>query len=827
MKLATKTILLLTGMSAVLMIVSVYYLERPVRASFKAEVLENVRIVSEGTEATYYAFINSLQKISVAWSTDQHIRALAESIANPKATPSEKNKIAEEFGTYVRDQKIPYVTSAFMADLLNADGIVVASTKPERIGTNELKEEQTNHSHFFSKAIQTTQRGESFVRGFVYEDDETPEAMTHVTVRVFSTKRDSEGNFVPIVLLMHFLPAKSLADILSGRFQVQQGALTGKPLSETFKTGKVYLINKDRRIVVSAGHVPAELNGKVIASSVVEDCLVRGKEVAKEGASFTGVKTVTISQCLARDELVLVTQIDSAEAFQFLNNLIQQTYAGGVLVFVFVVGVALLVVRRPLMNIHRIAKVAEHVAGGDFMSRAEVDSKDELGLLARTFNSMLDKLDLSRKEMQKADEKLKVEAVLLARDVEEHKKQEAFLEESKRAQLNLLEDSWKAKELLEAEGHRLQTVLSSIGEGLVLIDGQYRLALVNPGAVQMFGMSREELLGKDLRTIVKLWKKRKDEIPLEKWPTEEMFLTKNTVTVDLEDDVSLTTESHPEYIPVLLSVAPLAGSAAGAVIVFRDATKDRELDDAKSGFISVASHQLRTPLTSIRWYSEMLLSEDAGVLNPAQRDFMSEIHGGAERLYQTVDLLLGISRAESGKMKTEKAVIDIGVFTAEIVKELQPFAVEKKVTIKTFPPDGRALSVFLDALTLRQVVLNLVSNSIRYSNEGGIVEVRWWTNEKGDTVYAVRDWGIGIPQSQQSRIFSKFFRAENALQKAPDGSGLGLALAKELVEAWDGRVWFETAEGQGTTFYFSIPATISEDVVAENVPHDIIEGNHN
>jgi signal transduction histidine kinase len=94
-------------------------------------------------------------------------------------------------------------------------------------------------------------------------------------------------------------------------------------------------------------------------------------------------------------------------------------------------------------------------------------------------------------------------------------------------------------------------------------------------------------------------------------------------------------------------------------------------------------------------------------------------------------------------------------------------------------------------------------------------------------VYAVRDWGIGIPQSQQSRIFSKFFRAENALQKAPDGSGLGLALAKELVEAWDGRVWFETAEGQGTTFYFSIPATISEDVVAENVPHDIIEGNHN
>lgn len=256
---------------------------------------------------------------------------------------------------------------------------------------------------------------------------------------------------------------------------------------------------------------------------------------------------------------------------------------------------------------------------------------------------------------------------------------------------------------------------------------------------------------------------------------------------------------------MVFSIAPLVGDSAGAVIVFRDVTKDRELDDAKSGFISVASHQLRTPLTSIRWYSEMLLSEDAGALNPAQRDFMKEIHGGAERLYQTVDLLLGLSRVESGKIKIEKINIDLGVFTAEVEKEMSALAEEKKVTMMVSPPSGESVHVLLDPLMLRQVVINLLSNAIRYSNDGGVVEIRWWAGENGEAGYAVRDTGIGIPESQRARIFSKFFRAENALQKAPDGSGLGLALVKELVEGWGGRVWFESIEGQGATFFFTIP----------------------
>ncbi|MFZ2831828.1 MAG: HAMP domain-containing sensor histidine kinase, partial [Minisyncoccia bacterium] len=273
-----------------------------------------------------------------------------------------------------------------------------------------------------------------------------------------------------------------------------------------------------------------------------------------------------------------------------------------------------------------------------------------------------------------------------------------------------------------------------------------------------------------------------------------------------EDNFSITTKGRETELPIGFSVSALDGSFAGVVIIIRDVTADRELDEAKSGFISVASHQLRTPLTSIRWYSEMLLAEDTGPLNESQKDFMREIHGGAERLYQTVDLLLGISRVESGKMKSEKIAINLGEFTEGITKELRSQMNVKNLVLSVVPPPGDGVIVTLDPITLRQVVLNLVSNAIRYTNAQGFVEIKWWWGDDGkEIIYMVHDNGIGIPDSEHSHMFSKFFRAENARAQVPDGSGLGLALVKDLVESWGGKIWYDSREGSHTTFFFTIP----------------------
>jgi signal transduction histidine kinase len=478
----------------------------------------------------------------------------------------------------------------------------------------------------------------------------------------------------------------------------------------------------------------------------------------------------------------------------------------GAFVIALIILAVLFFVNRNLKNLRALIYGMKWVSLGNYVDRAPVLSKDEFGQLAEGFNSMLDKIESSQAEIKRSEDHLRKDATELEKTLKEREEEKAFLEQSKRAIQNLLEDAEETKEDLATESARLQTILSSIGDGLIIIDGRYRVELINPKATELLAIEGINLMGADLRTVMKILKKKKGELPLAEWPTEEVFVTKQVVITDLDDELSIVTEKRTEGLPVAFSIAPLAGEGVvGAVIIIRDVTEDRALDDAKSGFISVASHQLRTPLTTIRWYSEMLLSEDVGTVSGPQRDFLEEIHGGAERLYQTIDLLLGISRVESGKIKSEPVPIDLALFSEEIAHELAPQAQEKKLSLKILPPESQVV-VMLDMLTLRQVILNLFSNAIRYTNENGIIEARWSVSEDGKEVtYSVRDNGIGIPETQKSRVFLKFFRAENALEKVPDGSGLGLTLVKDLVEAWGGKVWFDSALGQGTTFLFTVP----------------------
>ena len=242
------------------------------------------------------------------------------------------------------------------------------------------------------------------------------------------------------------------------------------------------------------------------------------------------------------------------------------------------------------------------------------------------------------------------------------------------------------------------------------------------------------------------------------------------------------------------------------IIVIHNANKEIELDKVKSGFISIASHQLRAPLTSIRWYSEMLLAGSKGKLNEDQTDIIKEISEGVVRLYKTINTLLDISRLEGDVVGKDKKPIDLTEITAQVIKELSPSIVEKKLVYFSFSAQTDTIVVNLDETLLRQVILNLFVNAILYTNEKGTIEGRWMIDKENNVViYSVRDNGIGIPKSEQDKVFTKFFRAGNAKSKVPDGTGLGLSLIKDIVTSWEGKIWFETEEGKGTTFFFTIP----------------------
>ncbi len=248
----------------------------------------------------------------------------------------------------------------------------------------------------------------------------------------------------------------------------------------------------------------------------------------------------------------------------------------------------------------------------------------------------------------------------------------------------------------------------------------------------------------------------------------------------------------------------------GGAIIMNDITHFIEIDRMKSEFVSIASHQLRTPLTTINWYVEMLLSGDLGPLDKQQHDYLEEVHDGSLRMVSLVNDLLNVSRLESGRLKVDPQLIDLADLIRSIIKETGPLAEPKGIALKFDEPSPPLPKILLDKTLVRQVVHNLITNAIRYTPKQAksAVEVRLYTKQEGadkSVVISVRDHGIGIPEDQKDNIFEKFFRADNAVQAVSSGSGLGLYMAKMVMDASGGKISFQSKQDEGTTFLVEIP----------------------
>ena len=228
----------------------------------------------------------------------------------------------------------------------------------------------------------------------------------------------------------------------------------------------------------------------------------------------------------------------------------------------------------------------------------------------------------------------------------------------------------------------------------------------------------------------------------------------------------------------------------------------RELDRLKDEFLSLVSHELRTPLTSIRGYLELVLDEEAGELMPEQRRFLEAVERNSGRLLRLVGDLLFVAQAGAGRLALEQQAVDVVDLVVEIIEAARPAADEKAIDLSLSTDPVPALVG--DRGRLAQVLDNLVSNALKFTPEGGAVEVR--TSSDGEHVTVeVADTGIGIPISDQPRLFERFFRSSAATDQAIPGTGLGLAIVKAIVDAHAGRIAVMSAVGHGTTFRVELP----------------------
>lgn len=229
----------------------------------------------------------------------------------------------------------------------------------------------------------------------------------------------------------------------------------------------------------------------------------------------------------------------------------------------------------------------------------------------------------------------------------------------------------------------------------------------------------------------------------------------------------------------------------------------QRLDKAKNEFISMASHQLRTPLTSIKGYLDMLLEGDLGTLTPTQKTVLREAFMSSERMVQLINDFLNVSRLQTGKFVINRDVVNLGDVAREEVSLLGVVARQRGVTVK-LTVDKNIPLINVDSEKLRQVIMNMIDNAIYYSKKHGVVQVSM-KQEVDHIIFMVKDHGIGVPKEEQSGLFGKFFRASNARKRRPDGTGVGLFLARKVILLHGGQVIFESEEGKGSTFGFRLP----------------------
>lgn len=242
----------------------------------------------------------------------------------------------------------------------------------------------------------------------------------------------------------------------------------------------------------------------------------------------------------------------------------------------------------------------------------------------------------------------------------------------------------------------------------------------------------------------------------------------------------------------------------------------RRLDEAKDEFISMASHQLRTPLTSVKGYISMVLEGDAGKIPPQQRQLLSEAFTSSERMVHLINDFLNVSRLQTGKFMLEQRAVDLSKVVTQEVESLQTTVKMHDLKLKFKAPSYFPV-LYIDEGKIRQVIMNFIDNAIYYSRENSTITVRLAV-EDGDAVLEVQDTGIGVPKDEQAHLFGKFFRATNARKQRPDGTGVGLFLAKKVVLAHGGTMLFHSVEGEGSTFGFRLPIKKLERPTANHGP---------
>lgn len=371
---------------------------------------------------------------------------------------------------------------------------------------------------------------------------------------------------------------------------------------------------------------------------------------------------------------------------------------------------------------------------------------------------------------------------------------------------------------LRSETQRFKVIIDTIEDGVILINNQQQIMLMNPAAGSLCGWTPDDTVGISAATVIKFVLEKGDPVTADTSPLLEVFNTKKSVK---NNNIFLLTRDNKQ-ISIALNVSPLIdeqGTVIAAVIVMRDVTKERAEEKQRADFISTASHEMRTPVAAIEGYLSLALNNKVANVDSRARDYLEKAYSSTKHLGKLFQDLLTSAKAEDGRLTSHPSVVELGEFLEKLSSDLKLVADKKGLAMEFRASSDKSIAtnesfggervirplyyVYADPERLREVITNLFDNAVKYTDEGKIT-LSITGNGQVAQCY-IRDTGPGIPAEDLPHLFQKFYRVDNSVTRTIGGTGLGLFICRKIIELYDGQMWAESELGKGSTFYFNLP----------------------
>ena len=561
----------------------------------------------------------------------------------------------------------------------------------------------------------------------------------------------------------------------------------------------IKLVNINGEVIFDTNDADNQLRPQISDQKLIEDI-----RKSKSSIEYSDQKQRNISYVVypilkefGLHEQTLIYEIYyknySDQLYSVLDNSFLYVASFYLAVFLFAI-FGIYFVLYPLTVLEKGVKVINQ---GNLDYKIKIDQEGDIKNIALAFNRIAYNLKYSLQRSEKMsllEKELQEGRAELDRRFKDLQTKTQRLEELRAALLNLTEDANFAKTEAVKERDKTMAIINNFADGIITLDKNNAISLINPLAEELLGIKYSDISGHKLDELAKnnmeigilmsIIGKIDKEIYREELPLKENQVLEVSVVFVKKDNNEISEK----------------------LVVIHDITREKMVDQTKSEFISIAAHQLRTPLSAIKWIFGMMRDGDWGEISKEQKEYLHKGYISTERLIKVVNDLLNVSRIEQGRFVANQSQEDIQAIMKELFSQYQGLAEERKISLVFNDYPGQLPKVFVDKEKIKISIENLVENAINYTPKNGTVTLALSKDTNNNILISVKDTGIGIPKDQQERIFTKFFRSGNALRVQTEGSGMGLFVSKNIVESHKGKIWFESAEGQGTTFFISLPS---------------------